>query len=271
MRPSRKRLRSGLMIDDFIVLEEMEREAWRSITATEEKSEGSRRVQKIREAYEDAGLPKHPSKAVEQSTEGEFWGYQFDGLAGRARPNLKRLVPLAGIVLRTISSGHASVGLLEILAGSLTFGLSSKKEIHVGPQPHLRRTTRQAEEWSGEAVKIFKSRAASLRRPDGVSGDRYEVEAVEALDLLWCIKPCRGSSLCRGRSFEDEGTTEAWTAERLVVQTAEPSSSFEEGERPFWGGDWGAPRVDIWDASALGVYRPNRPVPSFWQSQEGED
>lgn len=159
MRPSRRSIRSGLMIDDFIVFEEMNLEEWKRITAAGEKTAGSLKVQRIREAYEEAGLPRHPTKAVEQSTEGEFWGYQLDGIAGRARPNLKRLVPLAGIILRTVRAMHASVGLLEILAGALTSVFQARRRF-MSALNHIYAAQRGRERW--EVVQLSRSLRAEL-------------------------------------------------------------------------------------------------------------
>ena len=159
LRPSRKSIRSGLMIDDFIVFEEMALQDWESLVAAGGVSAGSRKVEKIREAYEQAGLPRHPAKAVEQSTKGEFWGYQLDGLEGIARPCLRRLVPLAGIILRTIRAEHASVGLLEILAGSLTSVFQARRRF-MSALNHIYAAQRGRERW--EVVRMSKSLRAEL-------------------------------------------------------------------------------------------------------------
>ena len=64
-------------------------------------------------------LPRHEGKAVYNQALGTFWGAQFDGDAGLLRPNLKRAIPLAFIILRVLELGKVSVGLMEVIAGSL--------------------------------------------------------------------------------------------------------------------------------------------------------
>ena len=78
MRPSRDRVRAGLMIDDFLVLGKQKR--------GEDGGAVREKVEKVREAYEEYGLPRHAGKAVEGETEGEFWGAQLDGRLGVLRP-----------------------------------------------------------------------------------------------------------------------------------------------------------------------------------------
>lgn len=119
MRPSRKPLRAGLMIDDFVVLEEIEKEEFAEIKQRGKRTPGGELVDKVREAYNNAGLPRHPTKAVEQEEVGEFWGMKLDGRGGVVRPNLKRVVPLAAVILRVVKAKVSSVGLLEVLSGSL--------------------------------------------------------------------------------------------------------------------------------------------------------
>ena len=119
LRPSRQALRAGLMIDDFVVFEEIEKDVFEEIKQRGGRTPGGERVEKVREAYEAAGLTRHPSKAVEQETEGEFWGMALDGRGGIVRPNPKRVIPLASVILRVVKAGRASVGLLEVLSGSL--------------------------------------------------------------------------------------------------------------------------------------------------------
>ena len=118
LRPSREKIRAGLMIDDFILLETVKKEEAQRIREGE-NSRGREIVEEVRRAYDEAKLPRHAGKAVEQASEAEFWGLQVDGREGVARPNLKRVIPLAHILLRIVKSGRASVGLLEVISGAL--------------------------------------------------------------------------------------------------------------------------------------------------------
>ena len=117
MRPSREKVRAGLMIDDFVIFETIEKRAWEKLQGG--PSPGAKIVQEVRGAYEAAGLPRHPGKAVEQSLEGECWGMQIDGGEGVVRPCLKRVIPLANVILQLVQLGKSTVGLLELVAGAL--------------------------------------------------------------------------------------------------------------------------------------------------------
>ena len=57
----------------------------------------------------------------------EFWGAEIDGDSGKCRPSLKRLIPLVHILLRVAQLRVASVGLLEVLAGSLVSAFQMKR------------------------------------------------------------------------------------------------------------------------------------------------
>lgn len=117
MRPSRKRVRAGLMIDDFVIFETIKKEELEELRG--KPSPGAEVVAKIRTAYDDVGLPRHSGKAVEQALKGECWGMEIDGSAGVVRPSLKRVIPLSNIILQLVQLGKASVGLLELVAGAL--------------------------------------------------------------------------------------------------------------------------------------------------------
>ena len=102
-RPNRKSIKCGLMIDDFVVLEV--HKGQEAPCKEDAETEGRKRMLKVREAYVEAGLPRHEGKAVEQQEKGEFWGYEVDGKRGLARPSLKRLIPLCFILCRVVALG----------------------------------------------------------------------------------------------------------------------------------------------------------------------
>ena len=128
-RPSRQPVSCGLMIDDFVIFEKVHRSFELSAEGCEVKTEGRRRMEEVRKAYAAAKLPRHEGKAVEQAFAGEFWGMQVDGKAGTARPNLKRLIPLAWIMLKVVKVGLVSGGLLEILAGALVSAFQCRRRL----------------------------------------------------------------------------------------------------------------------------------------------
>ena len=121
-RPQRDLWLAGLMIDDLLLAEAIPEDA--------ENSSGlcSGLMKTIHQAYEEVGLPRHEGKSVQSSTTCSFWGVTVSGEQGWARPNLSRAVPLCFLILEVCKLGHASVGLLEVLAGSLVsiFSLSRR-------------------------------------------------------------------------------------------------------------------------------------------------
>eukprot|EP00435_Cladocopium_sp_Y103_P071851 s87_g38.t1 len=112
-RPPRQRWMAGLMIDDFLLVE--------AVQKTEDglqRAQAEEKISEVREAYERVGLPRHEGKAVAGASEGAFWGAQICGKSGLLRPNLKRAIPLAFLALRLLNIGSTTVSLLEVLAGS---------------------------------------------------------------------------------------------------------------------------------------------------------
>ena len=112
-RPPRGDWFAGLMIDDLVIVEKV------AASASEELSERSKMMQEIHAEYEKVGLPRHEGKSVAGEKRGSFWGVQLDGVGGRVRPNLSRAVPLVRILADICETGYATVGLLELVAGSL--------------------------------------------------------------------------------------------------------------------------------------------------------
>lgn len=113
-RPHRGRIHAGLLIDDFVLLEQVPKSRDKS-----QPSPGCKVIEKVREIYEEVGLPRHPGKAVEQAEVAEFWGAEVNGVEGRVRPNLKRTIPLVHVLFRLVKLGRSTVSLLEVLSGAL--------------------------------------------------------------------------------------------------------------------------------------------------------
>lgn len=111
--PPRSSFVAGLMIDDLIFLESI------PVGSGPSDTECSQKIQIAHQAYKDSGLPRHEGKSISAQLEGSFWGVQLNGRRNYVRPNLSRAVPLASIILDIVDLGVCSVGLLELLAGSL--------------------------------------------------------------------------------------------------------------------------------------------------------
>ena len=102
----------GVIIDDFI-----------SISAVKKSgtgpSQSSRYADLMDEKYAEVGLISHKEKGFRDSLQSTFWGVDLDGEVGSVRGSLKRAIPLFGLLIRVAKLGYASVGLLQILSGSV--------------------------------------------------------------------------------------------------------------------------------------------------------
>lgn len=61
-----------------------------------------------------AEVSKQRDKVQKIKAHAEFWGAQFDGELGQARPNLKPRIPLSHVILKVVELKHLTVGLLEV-------------------------------------------------------------------------------------------------------------------------------------------------------------
>lgn len=112
--PPRQRWFCGLMIDDFLVAEAVPIDI-----AEDAETHGKEVIEKVRECYLDVGLPRHEGKSEEFASKCCFWGVEVNGVLGTVRPSLRRAVPLCFLILRILQLQCSTVGLLEILSGSL--------------------------------------------------------------------------------------------------------------------------------------------------------
>ena len=103
---------AGIVIDDAVMAEQL------PDFEDPKMADSVQRLEGLCEAYLQEGLTAHPKKTFRGSTKAEFWGIAVDGETGHVRVNPHRLVPLMELTARTASLGRASVGLLEVLAGS---------------------------------------------------------------------------------------------------------------------------------------------------------
>ena len=129
-RPSRKAWVAGLMIDDLVLLERRVRTGDLDVECLNRSpSTCEKIIEEVRKQYEEVGLPRHEGKAVHNSLEGTFWGVQLDGRRGDVRPSLKRSIPLAFIIQRVVKLRRATVGLLEVVAGSLVAVFQTRRRL----------------------------------------------------------------------------------------------------------------------------------------------
>ena len=107
---------SGVVIDDFLALAVSKKAPNRDIG---ERTAGAAIADKAMETYKQVHLIPHEEKATRDEVKGEFWGIQLDGIKGHVRGSLKRAIPLVKIILEVLRIGVISVGLVEVIAGSL--------------------------------------------------------------------------------------------------------------------------------------------------------
>ena len=102
----------GIVIDDVLIAEQC------TSTEAESITPGEYKMNLLFEEYGREGLTPHPKKTFRRQTEAEFWGTKLNGISGSCRANPSRLIPLLFLTSRTAALGIASIGLLEVLAGS---------------------------------------------------------------------------------------------------------------------------------------------------------
>lgn len=123
-RAPRGRLACGIVIDDILFAEKVPR-----CLDPAEPTEGKRRLLSMCEEYLQRGLTAHPQKTFSGSDHAEIWGASVDGLSGTVRSSCKKLIPLIALTVRTAQTQHATVELLEILAGSWVAILQCRKRM----------------------------------------------------------------------------------------------------------------------------------------------
>ena len=111
-RAPRGNLATGIIIDDYVVCEKV------AAPPGDLPTEGETRMAWMNEAYAKVELTAHTGKAFRRESQAEFWGAAADGNKGTVRPSPKRLIPLIMMTVRVARLQIATVGLLEILAGS---------------------------------------------------------------------------------------------------------------------------------------------------------
>ena len=123
-KPPRGAIAAGVVIDDFIVCEQIP-----DIEDRTSYSEGTARLDRICEEYCQRGLEAHPKKTFRKQETAEFWGGLCDGRSGRIRPNPKRLIPLLELTSKTARLGFCTVSLLEVLSGAWVSILQSRRRM----------------------------------------------------------------------------------------------------------------------------------------------
>ena len=101
---------AGIIIDDFVLLEKVARDA----VAGAESSKRRSRMQKM---YNRVKLDAHPTKGFADKGQASFWGADVDGEEGLIRGSVVRAISLCWVTARVAALGVCSVNLLEVLTG----------------------------------------------------------------------------------------------------------------------------------------------------------
>ena len=108
----REPLMVGIIIDDFVVLEQVLKNEVLSLP-----SESDKVLDETLAAYSRASLNHNEKKTFRKELQSKFWGIEIDGEAGLLRASSFRLWPLVFITCRIAWLGLATTKLLECLAG----------------------------------------------------------------------------------------------------------------------------------------------------------
>ena len=118
---------SGLMIDDFIHCAQVPvADDGGPATSSPQRKHAEA---KMDSAYAEAHLPRHEGKSVRGADNAEVWGAELLGEVGIARPNFKRVIPVAGLLSRLLAVGHSTVRLLEVVAGALVSAFQFRRRL----------------------------------------------------------------------------------------------------------------------------------------------
>eukprot|EP00438_Fugacium_kawagutii_P027608 Skav231511 [mRNA] locus=scaffold84:334476:339113:- [translate_table: standard] len=118
---------AGIIIDDMIYMEKVAMRAMATEVRMTDKA--LMRIAAMELQYTEVGLEAHPGKQFRNSSVASFWGAHVDGKTGLIRANPERIIPMMVIISRLAGLGFASVGLLEVVAGSLISAFSFRRRM----------------------------------------------------------------------------------------------------------------------------------------------
>ena len=119
---------SGIVIDDFIVMEKVVRGSNGEFPSYGQ-SEAKVRVDRALAGYQKECLEANMKKSFFGESKAKFWGFEVDGEAGLVRAASSRLWPVVAITARVCLLNFATVGLLEALAGSWVSILGARRRM----------------------------------------------------------------------------------------------------------------------------------------------
>ena len=114
-KPSASAIAGGIVIDDLVVMEKIDREAVAAMVPG--TSRGAVRLGKVEKAYETAGLEQSKPKTFKEKLRATVWGALVDGDKGVVRPVPERLIPVISLTVEVIRAGVATRHILSVISG----------------------------------------------------------------------------------------------------------------------------------------------------------
>ena len=85
------------------------------------RGEPSAEALAMREGYQHWGLPRHPKKSVQQAVTAEIQGAMVDGVTGKVKPKLSKVLKYIELALLVINEGRASQRQMQIICGGFVY------------------------------------------------------------------------------------------------------------------------------------------------------
>lgn len=146
-------------LDNFDLLKKVDR-------ATAALLEGSpaEEVHHLREAYAQAGLPRHPKKAAEQQLAAEVQGAWVDGSQGRVQAKSPKVAKYVALALHLLFRGSASQKELQVVGGGLVYVAMFNRPLLCGLNQIWRRIVELEDKPKGMRVPLGREVVHELAR-----------------------------------------------------------------------------------------------------------
>lgn len=105
-----------IYLDNFDILQKMDAQL-----ASQIKGEVSVEALAQRQGYQFWGLPRHPKKSVQQETQAEISGAWVDGVTGKARPKVSKIMKYVELALLLLRDGRANQRQLQVVCGGFVY------------------------------------------------------------------------------------------------------------------------------------------------------
>ena len=105
-----------IYLDNFDELQKVDKKLAEALEGTP-----SRVALAVREAYEAAGLPRHPKKSTQQELQAEVQGAWVDGVQGSVSAKPSKVARYLALVLELLERGSATQRELQVVGGGLVY------------------------------------------------------------------------------------------------------------------------------------------------------